>query len=163
MTNAEDAWKTLAQVNDWIKVADTKAGAVLSACGVLGGAVLHGMPPQQQWAHQPWTVGLLFTSLALAAASALMAMRVFAPRLKAAEPTSLLYFDHIARGYARPERFSQDFIEMLDSDNHLRESLADQVWATSTVARRKFRHVTPAVWLFGISLLVAGGAGLVHA
>lgn len=163
MTNAEDAWKTLAQVTDWIKVADTKAGAVLSACGVLGGAVLHGMPPQQQWAQQPWSVGLLFTSLALAAASALLAVQVFAPRLKAGEPTSLLYFDHIARGYAQPERFSRHYLTMLDADDRLRESLAEQVWATSTVARRKFRRVTPAVWLFGVSLLVAGGAGLVPA
>lgn len=163
MTNADDAWKTLSQVTDWIKVADTKAGVVVSASGVLGGAVLHGMPPQQQWTQRPWTVGLLFMSLVLACGSVLMALQVFAPRLRADEPTSLLYFDHIARGYAQPERFSQDYLALLDSNDRLHESLANQVWATSTVARRKFRRVTPAIWLFGASLLIAGGAGVVPA
>lgn len=163
MADAEDAWKTLSQVNDWIKVADTKAGVVLSACGVLGGAVLHGMPPQPQWAGHPWKAGLLLCALALACASALMSLQVFAPRLKAGEPTSLLYFDHIARGYARPAEFSRHYLRMLDADDRLRAALAEQVWATSTVARRKFRRVTPAVWLFGAGLLLAGGAGLVPA
>ncbi len=163
MTNAEDAWKALTQANDWIKVADTKAGLVLSASGVLGGSLLHGMPAYEQWAQQAWRTGLLLTALALACASALMSLWVFAPRLKVGEPSSLLYFDHIARRYSHPREFSRPYLAMLRREDRLQESLADQLWATSTVARRKFRHVTPAVWLLGTSLFVAAGGGLVPA
>ena len=163
MPNTEDAWKALGQVNDWIKVADTKAGLVLSASGVLGGAVLHGLPPHEQWSQHAWKAGMLLTALALACASALTSLRVFAPRLKVGEPSSPLHFEHIARRYADPREFRQHAGPLFDEQERLREALTGQLWATSKVARRKFRHVAPAVWLLAASLFVAAAAGLVPA
>ena len=65
MTNTEDGWKTLTIAGDWVKVADTKAGVVITAGGVLAGLVLAGIPPHAEWSRHPWRVALLLTSLGL--------------------------------------------------------------------------------------------------
>src|SRR5260370_40598709 len=53
----EQAWSVLILVNDWVKHAESKAGATLAAAGVIGG-VLYGLVKGQ---HHP--------SIALDAAS----------------------------------------------------------------------------------------------
>lgn len=71
--------------------------------GVLGGALLHGIP-HAQWLHQAWETGLLLVVLTPACSSALMSLPGFAPRLKVSESRSLPYFDHIARRYSNPRK-----------------------------------------------------------
>ena len=39
----DHAWKALSLVNDWIKHAETKAGATLAAAGVVGGVLFNLM------------------------------------------------------------------------------------------------------------------------
>lgn len=158
MTNAEDAWKALAQANDWVKLADTKAGMVIAASGVLGGLIIKAIPPHEQWAHQPWKISMLLASLALVCASAVVALLAFAPRLRTGEAPSLLYFDHIARCYPRPAEFSRPYLTLLGQEEWLQESLANQMWATSTVAHRKFRSVILAIWFLCAGLFLAVGA-----
>lgn len=159
VTTAEDAWKALAQANDWIKVADTKAGAVIAASGVLGGFLLRAVPAPGHWGQDPWKVGILLVALAVVGTSALMSLRVFTPRLRTGEAPSLLYFDHIARCYPRPEEFTGPYLAMLRQEERLQESLAEQLWATSVIARRKFRSVTYAIWLLGAGIALAVAAG----
>lgn len=85
---------------------------------------------------------------------------VFIPRLRNDRSQGLLYFGNIARRYTDPAEFIPAYRELLSDGPRLEKALAEQVWATSHIARRKFRNVTPAVWLLGIALIAALGAGL---
>ena len=159
MVNTEDAWKSLHQTTDLIKVADTKAGAILAADGVLGGALLRTLPAPNDWSAKWLYVTLLLGGLGLVILSAVSALSVFAPRLSTDRSRSLLYFANIARRYSTSEDFATAYRDLLEDGEQLQLSLTEQVWATSRIARRKFRAVTPAVWTFGAALVVALAAG----
>src|SRR5699024_6365627 len=152
MSSSEDAWKALTQTHDLIKVADTKAGAILAAAGVLGAAVVRALPAMSGWHQKPWHVGLLLVSMVLIAVSIVFALRVFVPRLRLGDSGSLLHFDNIARRYANAAEFSVAYRSLFEHDDRLHKALAEQLWATSRIARRKFRSVGPAVWIFGAAL-----------
>jgi hypothetical protein len=161
MTSSEDAWKALQHTNDLIKVADAKAAAILAASGVLGGVLLRALPEQQLWLAEWPHVGLLLISIGSVSASILFALRVFVPRLRTEASRSILFFDNIVRSYAKVTEFVPVYRATLGNTARLEASLAEQMWATSRIARRKFRSVTPAIWLFGIALIIALVAGLV--
>lgn len=160
MTNSEDAWKALSQTNDLIKGADTKAGAVLAASGVLGGILVRAVPAPRLWGHDPLHAGLLLFSMVLVAVSILLALRVVVPRLRTGKSRSLLYFDNIARQYADAADFALACRSLFEQGDRLHHALAEQLWATSCIARRKFRAVAPAIWLFGLALVAALVAGV---
>ncbi len=161
MTSGEDAWKALQHINDLIKVADTKAAAMLAAGGVLGGILLRTLPAQQRWLVEWLHVGLLLISIGSVSASILFALMVFVPRLRTDASRSILFFDNIASRYAKAADFVPVCRRTLGDTARLEASLAEQIWATSRIAQRKFRNVTPAIWLFGIALITALLAGLV--
>ncbi len=167
MTDTEDGWKTLTIANDWIKVADTKAGVVITAGGVLAGLVLAALPPHEAWSRWPWRVALLLTSLGLVCVAIVLALRVFTPRLSATasnEATgSLLHFDAVARRYPNPDDYVTASLDLLSDRERLARALAEQTWAVSVVAHRKYRSVTPAIWCLVAGLLVAVVAGAVRA
>ncbi|MGW3468584.1 Pycsar system effector family protein [Saccharopolyspora sp. NPDC000995] len=160
MVNIEDAWKALQQTTDLIKAADTKAGAVLAASGVLGGVLVRALPAPQDWTTRGLYTGSLLVSLGLVSVSILLALWVFVPRLNADESRSPLFFDNAASWYSTSNAFTSAYRDLLEDAERLQLSLCQQVWATSRVAQRKFRAVTPAIWTFGASLIVALGAGL---
>lgn len=156
VVDTENAWKALTQANDWIRAADTKAAAVLTASGVLGGLVVRSSAT----VGNPWQTALLVLTLGCVGASILLALWVFVPRLGSGRSPSLLFFGHVARKYPRPERFTADYLEMLGDRDQLETQLATQLWVTSHIAYRKHRRIAPAIWLLGIALLTAIGTGL---
>ena len=160
MTSSEEAWKALQQTHDLIKVADTKAAAIVTGSGVLGGVLVKALPAQGTWSAAWPHVVLMLSSIALLSVSILFALRVFVPRLRNDRPQSLLYFGTIARRYPEPTEFIPAYREMLSDGPELEAAIAEQVWTTSHIARHKFRNVTPAIWLLGIALLTALAAGL---
>ncbi|GAA0538994.1 hypothetical protein GCM10011581_06090 [Saccharopolyspora subtropica] len=160
MTSSDDAWKAIQHTNDLIKVADTKAGAMLAASGVLGGMLVRALPAQNRWLVEWPHVGLLLLSTAAVSASILLSLRVFIPRLRTDTSRSLLYFDNVARRYARAADFVPVYRAALEDPQRLEAALAEQLWATSRIARRKFRSVALAIWLFGAALVIALAAGL---
>ncbi|SFS52041.1 Pycsar system effector family protein [Saccharopolyspora flava] len=162
MAHSEDAWKILQQTHDLIKVADAKAAAIVTGNGVLGGVLLKVLPPHREWPAAWPHVTLLLIGVAAVGASILFALRVFIPRLSNDRPQSLLYFGTIARRFAEPSAFLPEYRKLLGDETKLEKALAEQVWTTSHIARRKFRNVTPAIWLLGFALICALGAGLLR-
>ncbi|MFC7343057.1 Pycsar system effector family protein [Saccharopolyspora griseoalba] len=160
MTSSDEAWKALQQTHDLIKVADTKAAAIVTGNGVLGGVLIKALPAHGTWSAAWPHVTLMLSSIAAVSASILFALRVFVPRLRNAQPESLLYFGTIARRYPEPTKFIAAYRRLLDDGSKLEEALAEQVWTTSHIARQKFRNVTPALWLLGLALITALLAGL---
>lgn len=160
MTSSEEAWKALQQTHDLIKVADTKAAAIVTGNGVLGGVLIKALPAQSTWPAAWPHVVLMLSSIAALSVSIVFALRVFVPRLRNAQPPSLLYFGTIARTYPEAAEFISAYRLLLSDGSKLEEALAEQVWTTSHIARRKFQNVTPAIWFLGFALFTALVAGL---
>jgi hypothetical protein len=161
--SSEQAWKALQQVNDWIKVADAKATALLAASGVLGGLLAKSAPTPADFRTRPLVAALLATSLICVGFAVLVTLRTLAPRLRTGEPRSLLYFDHVGRRYARSlDKFADNFSQLLDHESDYRRHVIEQIWANSKVARGKFRRVAFATYALGGAMAFTGAALVVE-
>ena len=156
--DAAEAWKAVGLVNDWVRHAETKAAATLATAGVIGGVLYNLVKNQTEFSLTIKIFGP--TSGGLAFGAAIASVIALWPRLRPSDdPTSLLYFDHIARKYPKdhqgPEYVSA--LKALVSDpDRLLEQLGQQVWANARVARRKFRWAGWAmVGLIGSALALA--------
>ncbi|WP_330476027.1 Pycsar system effector family protein [Terrabacter sp. C0L_2] len=156
----EEAWRLLGSTNEWLRYADAKAAGALAGAGVLGGVLVQsGLDDANEGA--PGGAIFFFVVAALAVfASATFALIALAPRLKVGEPNSLIYFDHVARKYVGdPDGHAAAVKTLLEDGDALFSDLAAQVWANSTVARKKFFWSGWAIFLLGLGLLLAGIAG----
>lgn len=149
--NADHAWKALGLVIDWIKHAETKAGATLASAGVAG-VVLYNLI-KDVTTPSTWLI-LASTLCALAAAGAgLCSGFVLWPRLKMREePTSLLYFHHIARGHAASDTYATSLISLTTDMDALVTEIAKQGWANSQVAHKKYIWGARAIRLLLLAL-----------
>lgn len=139
--NADQAWKMLALVNDWIKHAETKAAGTIAASGVSAGVLYNLLKsvaaPSRSIEVLAAICGALLAFAGLAAAWALR------PRLwSREEPTSSLYFHHIARRHGRragSAAYGSIVRELSVADAKLVGEIASQIWANAHVARAKYR------------------------
>lgn len=160
---AEDAWKSLSQINEWIRFADAKAGAVLAASGVLGAFLVNDVPRLEDFKVHTTRAVLIAIAVVCVGLSSLVSLHILAPRLRTGEARSLIYFDHIARRYANDRNgFAENYLGLTKVDTDLARQIADQVWANSIVARRKFRRVSYAIRLLGAAMVSASAAVIVE-
>lgn len=159
----EDAWKSLSQVNDWIRFADAKAVAVLTGSGVLGGFLVKAIPRIADFKIYPIRAGLLSVAIVCVGISALIVLRTVAPRLRTGEARSLIYFDHVAGRYPTNRgAYVENYVNLATDGARFSENIVEQVWANSLVARRKFRRVAYAVTFLGIAMASSGVAVIVQ-
>jgi Family of unknown function (DUF5706) len=159
----DESWKLLEHVNEWLRFADAKAGAILAASGVLGGLMLSSIPTRSKALAHPLNAVLILIALAGIAASSLLTLRVLAPRLRTGEARSLVYFDHIARRYqSERNAFVDNYLSLANDGDGLARQLTEQIWANSLVARRKFRQVSYATRFLGLSMFSCGCAVLIQ-
>ena len=158
----EEAWRALQQVNEWIRFADAKASAVLAGSGVLGAFLVRAIPRVSDFRVHPLRAVLLTVAICGIGVSTLITLQVLAPRLRTGEARSLIYFDHVARRYGGDRQaFLARYYRVAEDDALLCEQLAEQLWANSLVARRKFRRVAFAIYALGIAMFAAGAAVVV--
>lgn len=149
----DHAWRTLDLVKSWVPHAESKAAAAITAAGIIGG-VLYNFARGQ---HHP---GIAFDVAAVACAVLVALTAVFAgiavaPRLQSKwEPTSLIYFDHIARRHRKSDgsdAYTAALKNLLSNEEDLISELGYEVWANAHVARHKYRWVNRAI----VSLLLS--------
>jgi hypothetical protein len=161
--NPDEAWRSLQQVNEWIRFADAKAVAVLAGSGVLGGVLVTRVPVLDDFKAHGVRAVLLSAAIVCVGISALLSLQILAPRLRTGESRSLIYFDHIARRYeGERNAFVDNYIALIEHDDDLVRQVADQIWSNSRVARHKFRRVSFAIWFLGAAMVLAGLAALVQ-
>ncbi|MGD8150433.1 Pycsar system effector family protein [Ornithinimicrobium sp. Y1694] len=145
---AEQAWKLLSMVNEWIRFADAKAGATLAFSGVMGTLLYNLVKDLHQ--RTTWldvTVVLTCTLLFLAV---LLAGWTIAPRMKGKDvvPDTInnLYFASIAANYKGNRLAYREELGRLSTDSQaLVEELADQIHVNATIATAKNQRVAWAV------------------
>jgi len=142
---SESLWRGLQSLNEWIKFADAKAGAVLASDGVL-------IAVATQWSDEPGP--LLLAALGLAVLSGLLAIWAVVPRLSLVKPSSPFYFDHIVRECRTSEAYREWILPIAHDPAALETSLADHIWAMSRVAKVKYKWVRLATWFLGLASCV---------
>ncbi|MFG2089812.1 Pycsar system effector family protein [Spirillospora sp. NPDC048824] len=154
--SADHAWRTLAEVNGWIRLADTKAAALLSLSGLLGGWMLLTIPAGRAPALRTVT---LMIGLTLTVATACLALNALRPSTRHTALPSTLHFGDIARGYARAATaFADECSDLFADEERLTRALCDQVWVNSIIAARKFRDVDRALLMLTAAMTATAAA-----
>ncbi len=161
-TSSTDAWSALSEINEWIRFADSKATALLATGGVLGGLLVSRPAPKVHTVAGGFCLGAYVLTLVLITISVLCSLYALLPRLRVrGQPTSLLYFDHVARRFANSENAYLAALASTFADGvATAREVGGQIWSNSFVARTKFRRVTLATRLMGMAMLSGGAMGI---
>ena len=155
----EQAWKALSLVNEWIRHADAKAGAVLAAAGVTGG-VLYNLVKNQQHPSCVMSVLAVVCGVLVFAAGFCATATLIPRRNVSGGPenfSNLLFYSHVALAYRNDEPTYARVLAALTSNKpDLTRHLANQVHANSVVADRKFVWTTRGVICLVGALAVVG-------
>ncbi|WP_137145201.1 Pycsar system effector family protein [Mycolicibacterium sp. CR10] len=141
----DQAWKALTLVNEWLRFAEAKAGAVIAAAGVSGGVVYNLVKSVD---HPPWPISAMtILCVVFIVGAGVCAAMVFVPRRKnPGQPedfSNLLFYSHITKQYANDEPTYADVLGSLTSNRaELTRHIANQVHANSGVAHCKFNWAT---------------------
>ena len=167
----ETQWKVLQSVNEWSRSMDTKAGAVLTADGILVGLAGTALKDNLPYLREhPLALVLVGLALFCLLASAWWAGRCLSPTLgfepkagilkhpteTADIPKSMLYFNDIA---AQDEAdYIQRAVTHLTDPANVLHDLAQQIHANAKVCSLKAKRIGWAVfWLMaamGLSVVV---------
>lgn len=139
--NPDQAWRMLGLVNDWIKHAETKAAGTIATAGVAAG-VLYNLLKDVTASGNSIKVPAVICAILIVLAGLSAAWALW-PRLRSREePTSNLYFDHIARRHSRNAgvaEYEKVVRSLSAEDATLIGEIAGQIWANAHVARAKYK------------------------
>ena len=132
-------WLIYDAINEWIRFADAKAGALLATNGVVAVAALGAIKENAAlfadhrllW----WTSLLGVFGLGVSAFFCLDCIR---PRTRAGGPKSLIYFDHIA-GHEDADAYASEARALSNHERAFAE-VSRQVWINARVAQTKHRR-----------------------
>jgi hypothetical protein len=166
----EFAWKVHAYTNEYIRFADTKAGAVIAWCGGLMGVLFaanaHHHFMKAGWAGTWAATDCWVTSLAAASVLAFILLTLGAvaafwcvkPRLWSTERSrthdrGFIYWEAV-RAYGDASAFTEAL--GLQDTIALTQRTSEHVFVLGGIAKTKFLWVDRAIWLaFGGSLFAA--------
>ena len=153
LADPDQTWRILALINEWIKHAETKAAGTLAAAGVSAG-VLYNLVKGISDTSRLLDIVAILCALCIAGGGVCAAWAL-RPRLRAKEdPTSGLYFHHIARRHPKGTKGAEYLAELHGlTQNHeaLIADISSQVWANAHVATDKFKAGG-----IGLSLVLVG-------
>jgi hypothetical protein len=155
-TAHDDLWRTLQIVSEWIRTADTKAGATLA----IDGAVLAVAASRLRGSPAPGVpaVVALSVAVALAAVSVLLAIWTVVPRARRLGTDAMSHYGTIA-AFRSAAEYRTAALAVLAEPDELAKNLTQHIWAFSRAAARKYRYVTWAIRLLAGAMLV-GAIGL---
>jgi len=137
-TRLEYLWKTYTAILDWIKFSDTKAAAVLAANGAVVGITLTNAETINTLSDKSIVLQMLLIIGGLSLyASAILCLLSLIPNLSVGEPSSIIFFAHIAHKSKTVHDYNQA-IDTVFNNNKEVNQIADQIWAISRVAKRKY-------------------------
>ena len=155
----EALWRVYDATSEWIRFADAKAGAILTADALLLATAVLELLKRNQEALPNHHLALGGVACAVLSSVALIASAIFclvciAPRMHSSDGAkSPLYFGHIA---AHPDAAAyKTAAAVLDRPEESFDAISRQVWANARVAHTKYRLIAGAVWTLGLGLLFA--------
>ena len=153
-TAIEQQWKVYAVINEWIRSADTKAGLMLTADGVLAGVTIT-LPDSQRALIESSTFAIWDVRFAVIGflISIICCLLCILPKVKIKAPPirSLLFFQEIA-GFPDAGGYSTA-AKALGNEEEALKQISAQVWAVARVAKGKHNLIAGAVTSFGFGLV----------
>jgi len=139
-SNYGKLWQIYKLVNESIRFGDTKAVAVLGIDGIIVGLIITNLSTIKGIIlGNFWLLLLTIISTLSLLLSVYFALKCLNPTLKVGEPSSLIYFAHIAQKFESYEDYHQDVNKILADDNESTKEITNQVWVNSKVSWKKFK------------------------
>jgi len=165
----QSLWTVYSSILDLIKFSDVKAGAVVAVNAILWG--LLGFFASKHNQSISFIDNLLINgpawvliAVVLSVISILLALLSVYPRLKVGESPSHIYFAHIAKRVNRHmnqeekikvrDAFVKEIALLIATQTNLTEEIANQIWANSLVAWKKYKLISWAIKFLFISVLL---------
>lgn len=152
MDPVESMWRTYEAVGNWVRFADAKAATLLGAEGVLVGFIAsrdaRGL--WLNWFYMALSVAFSLTALL----TAYYCTRCLAPQLSVDEPTSVVFFSHVA-AYKDAASYAEKARRVWTDEQKASKEICHQVWANSCVATKKYQWVRRSIWSFLASVVLA--------
>ncbi|XVV14280.1 Pycsar system effector family protein [Actinoplanes sp. CA-131856] len=141
----EDAWRALFLMVEWIRHADGKATAALASAGVTG-SLLYTLVNTADRRGTALAISAAACALAIIAAATAAGMALL-PRLASRpEPTGLIYYRAISERFGTgADAYATAYSALAADQPALFAALTRQVWATASVATRKYRAINVSI------------------
>jgi hypothetical protein len=155
-TTIETLWKTYGIINEWIRFSDTKAGAILTANGVIASIVLSKLANSTNFLDiHPIFPILLIIGTITTFLSIFFSIICLSPTLKVGDKTnSVLFFANIAERYKTHCDYEKKAHDVLSDEKQATNQIAQQVWANSKVAWKKYKAVAWATYFLEFTILI---------
>ena len=155
-TTIETLWKSYSIINEWIRFSDTKAGAILAINGVIASIVLSKLANGNNFldVHQIFPV-LLILGTITTFISTIFSIYCLSPTLKVGDiNNSLIFFANIAERFGSHYDYEKIAQDVLADEKQAATQIAQQVWANSKVAWKKYKAVAWATYFLGLTILI---------
>ena len=155
-TTIETLWKTYNVINEWIRFSDTKAGAILAANGIIASIVLPKLSDHKVFLNNhPTLLILLMMGITTAFISIILSIICLNPTLKIGTKTnSVIFFANIAENFQTHDEYEKNALDVLIDEKHAAAQIAQQVWANSKVALKKYKAVVWATYSLEGTILI---------
>lgn len=139
--NKEDRIQVLQMINEWVRFADAKAGAVSGLNGVILTIILSQYSRPSLMFTMPsviFNLGLVLIVISLA-----VGINAIIPRLNGEGKGSNIFFEHIAKFQS-----SGDYVAALnDPSYNIEDDISSQSWNNSKVAVKKYESINSSIML----------------
>jgi Family of unknown function (DUF5706) len=157
------AWKIFDGVSARIELADAKAGLILGVCGVASATIL-GLVASHHSRGLPLLIAVITSGVFVLLAAACSCATLWPRRLRRDLPSSLVYFDHVARSPDEsPATYANALRGLLSDPEALTREIAEQIWATSHVASGKYNWLNRALVSLFAAIAGLGVAAVIFA
>ncbi len=149
----ENLWRTFQTINEWIRFSDTKASLIISIYGI-GITIIYSNSNDIFSALSKSTCLLVFIwiCVGLCIIALLFAFLSLNPRIDNKNPSSIIYFGHIATNpSANAYKLKSESI--FDNDDLVFDQLSEQVHTNSQIAWKKFKFVTYSLRIFFVNIV----------
>lgn len=154
----DSQWRIYGLINEWIRFADPKAGALLAANALMLVSAVGAFKDHKAFFNSHMLVSVLgVVGLVGLIASAYCCLVSIFPRTRAAGGKSLIFFDHIA-GNASPGEYSRA-ADALGHEDRAFAEISEQVWQNARIAADKHEWIARAIlaFIFGLSVSLVVG------
>lgn len=153
-------WRLHSNINEYLRFADAKAGAIIGLAGISFTFVLTKEPIVRRVVvdrgcdYIAVVICILFGAYLISSFIAMYkALSCIWPRLGDGQTRSKLFFFHISQDYGQHQDKYRQYWEQM-SEDELKEDLANQIVETSKIASRKFILISQSIrWFVAAALL----------
>lgn len=161
----ESMWLTYSNINDLIKFADVKAGAILALNGVVLSIILKDSISNKIFLLDNFLFAIfLYLGILSGILSIITSIYSLKPNMSR-DTHSLIYFRSIYKKYNSILDYNKAVLDVFSCELTALSQISDEVWLISGIAFRKFNIVNWAIWfLLGetISFALAGTILLIY-